>query len=337
MVDFLTPYAVNDSVIPAEGLRRFYQDQTQGAAGVSRPGDLKISALNVPGTGVRVAAGNSVIPCRAPSRDRESYGIPLLAEGVYMGESGTGIPGTGSSGGRRDMIIHEITDPSLPVTFTPRAEIPAGVLSKISVVPGVPAGAREVKDVPALNNVTAYALAAINWPASTGTITNAMIEDLRQVAQPRREIHTRNYEMVAGESSAITATTPYPQGATWPSHAEVDDAWARLLIPEWATQMRIVMTWNGVVIPGGAANGWVWVQVGTNTNPDRVLTQGRRWNTSRDGWRATGTVAIPESLRGTVQGFFPRATRLAGSNATAPVLDSASGLDLLVEFLQVAG
>lgn len=338
MVDFMTPYAVDGSVIPGAGLRRHLHNSTSGAAGVVRPGDLKITALNTPGPGVQVAAGDDLVPCRAPGRERETYGVPLSAAQDYMGDSGEGLPGTGSSGGRRDMIIHEITDPSLPRTYTPSTEIPEGVYSKISVVPGVPSGAKTVADVPALNDVTCYALAAINYPASTATIQNAMIEDLREVAQPNIRTDVREYSLEPDDGDpAITNTTV--DGQTWPQR--VDSAWADVPIPEWATHVRVVMTWNGVRVPAGNSGGRIWVQLAPLAHPDNRRTQHIAWDTdntnvSRETYRATGTIAIPEGLRGTSQRFYPRAYRTHGTTAQAPRLTASSSIDLLVEFTERA-
>lgn len=343
---FDVPYVINGSKHSARLFRRQYQNSSGEGSGVTRAGDLRVEPLNVPGPGFRVAPGGATVQSRDTfASSRESYG-PVNDQEIVV----TGVPGTGSGETRRDLVILEITDPQMESVTYPEPTTPEGWqdgdnFCRITIIQDVdslvPAAERPVRSLDQITtgayaNVSGVALAAITYPASTSTITASMVEDLRKVQSPKRDIHTRNYELTSGQESAITATSAYPAGATWPSHAEVDDAWARILIPEWATRMRVVMTWNGVLIPGGAATGWAWVQVGLNTNPDRVVTQGRRWNTQRDGWRATGTVAVPESMRGTVQGFFPRATRLSGTNSTAPVLDASSGLDLLVEFLQVA-
>lgn len=229
MVDFGTPYAIDGTTIPAEGLRRQSQRDAGAGSGVARPGDLKVTQMNTPGTGVRIAAGDDIIQCRAPNRDRESYSTPNFTAQDWMGDAGTGIPGTGSSATRRDMIIHEILDPSLPRHYTPQAQWPAGALSKISVVPGVPAAAKSVKDVPALNDVTCYELAAINWPTSTATITNAMIEDLRKVHRP---------EIVPGQVGSTTP--PSNQDLTASSFARwISTAEWTIDVPDTATFVEL--------------------------------------------------------------------------------------------------
>lgn len=338
MVDFGAPYAMDGTIIPGAGLRRQLQRDVGTGSGVVRPGDLKITQMTPPGAGVKIAAGDDLIQSGDPGANRETYGIPLFTEQNYMGDDGEGLPGTGSqvpTGGRRDMVFHEVLDPELPKHYTPRENWPDGALSKLSVIQNVGKAAKRIEDVPALAGVTGYALAAITYPADTATVTNSMIEDLRVVQSPRSAVATRQYELVASDGSqAITSTAAYPSGQTWPS--QIESAWAQIEIPEWAARMRIVLTWSGVQIPTGAATGYVWVQVGENVNPDRRVLQARKWANDREGWRATGDIAVPASMRGKPQWFFPRATRLTGTNATAPVLDSLSGLDLLVEFYEGA-
>lgn len=322
---WLVPYVINGAAHSAALFRRQAQRPATDQAGVSRPGDLKVTQLPAAATGFRIAQGGLSLPSRFPGRGRESYGVENGDAVIDV----TDVPGTGSSA-RRDAVVVELLDPNyLPITHEDAA---LTNYMTVHVVQDVPAGAKTIDNITSFNNRTAYVLAFINWPASTTAITNAMIQDARRVAVPKRELHTRNYELSGAEESAIASTAAYPVGATWPSHAEVDAVWSYVDIPDWATRVRIVMTWSGVRIPGGAAKGYVWCMVGGLSDPNRVVTQGRVWDATRDGFRATGDVSIPAALRGTRQGFFPRATRITGTNATAPVLDSGSGLDLTVEF-----
>ena len=332
---FYVPYVVQSAKHQARLLRRQLQQSLGEGSGVSRPGDLKVTQLGAAGPGFLVAPGGVVIQSRdQDSTERESYGA-INDQQIEV----TGVPGTSSSGPRRDLVIVEITDPEMSsVTYPapPNNEVGDG-FCRITVIQGVPSGAKTIDDVTdvAYANVTGYALAAINWPTSTAAISDAMIEDLRVVQSPRKDFATRQYELVSGDGSqAITSTAVYPLGQTWPS--QVESAWAQIQIPVWATRVRIVLTWSGVQIPSGAATGYVWVQVGENSNPDRRVLQARKWSNDREGWRATGDIAVPASMRGKPQWFFPRATRLTGTNATAPVLDALSGLDLLVEFYESA-
>ena len=57
----LTPWAIDGARTSAARARQAQYDATGGAEGVSRPGDLKVSALDVPGLGVQIAGGGALI------------------------------------------------------------------------------------------------------------------------------------------------------------------------------------------------------------------------------------------------------------------------------------
>lgn len=162
MVDFGAPYAMDETMIPAQGLRRQLQREAGEGSGVARAGDLKLVPLTPAGAGFRVTAGDALIQCREPGRDRETYGVPMFVDQDYLGDDGEGLPGRGSGVPgtiRRDMVIMELLDrKDGAVTYTPLGDWPEGVTTKISIVPGVSDTAKTVDDVPALNNVTCYEL-----------------------------------------------------------------------------------------------------------------------------------------------------------------------------------
>ncbi|MFF8817818.1 hypothetical protein ACF07D_07465 [Leucobacter sp. NPDC015123] len=357
MVDFETPYAMDGTLIPGAGLRRQLQQSAGPGSGVLRPGDFRITQMNVPGQGVKITAGDDLVQCRAPGRDRETYGVPLLTDQVYMGDGGDGIPGTGSSSGRRDMIIHEILDPSLPRHFTPREAWPENQYSKLSVVTGVPASAKTVADVPALNDVTCYELAAINWPASTGTITNAMIEDLREVQSPRRSELTFARPRVAaddGPQNFLTKRTSdggeyFPGGGGYANQFEA-------FIPPWATRMILEPHWMSVRYVGGKnVQGRYWMEFGTEyragTWPGKrqyeFATQQFQFDsaggggTYRTNWPLMDNVQVPAKLRGKNVTFVFKAG--LGNEKPTPSfpgdgvnMDALSGLGCKLTFVETA-
>ena len=335
MVDFLTPYAVDDSVIPAAGLRRQFQDSTKGLSGVIRAADLKVTQLDVPGAGVKVAAGNDAIVCRAPGRGRESYGISLPEASTYLGDAGTGIPGTGSSGGRRDMIIHEVTDPKLPRTYTPREQIPEGMYSKITVVQGVPAGARSVRDVPALNEVTAVALAAINWPANTATITNAVVEDLRQIVNPNSQ---RGPLMAFFPEGALTGGRKIPTSGygDWPLTGTERPL---VRVPEWATHLSVTAWVEGAWFVKGSSTtvdflAGTRMGLGATFSENGIITNGPLDNADRRGFVIIGRVTIPPAMRGTEQRILLQGARSTNDTTGALYVDYQSCVSMDWEFTE---
>lgn len=316
---------------PVEMVRRWIYAGEGGAEGIAEPGDLVVRPLAVTGGGVRVAIGSGFIRSLAAGAVREMYMGSVVTEEVVP------IPPNEGDQVRYDLIVMRVRDPYWQGSPWPTPPDPVfGQYVFIDRIPSVSSTTTRVQDVVGHENDTAITLARIGMQPGT-SVLEEMIVDLRKVARPRREVHTRSYELVGDEESQITSVTAYPVGSTWPSHAEVDASWGHIDIPEWATRARIVMTWSGVRIPGGVATGYVWCMLGDLSNQHRRVTQGRKWDASRAGFRATGDISIHPTMRGTRQGLYPRAARLSGSTATAPVLDSGSGLDLTVEFFGEAG
>lgn len=362
MVNFGQATYIDGTFIPGAELRRNTQRDAGPGSGVIRPGDLKVTQMDVPGAGVKIAVGDALIQSRAPGAERETYGVPLTVAQNYLGDAGTGIPGTGSSvpsGGRRDMLFVEVLDPGLPTFYTPQVDWPAGQSLKLSIIQNVGATAQHVEDVPALANVTGESVAIITYPASTATITNAMISDPRRLHSPREKTVVRAFGM--GETpQKLTNNTAYPGGVTWPGETLAETNFA-LDIPEWATQATIIMTVSGVQMNnvetlGGDAAGWFWVQVGINSDPDVRRTEQTRWDADakaaqhRTVFRTADTITIPAGMRGAVRRFYPRGnvtserqapgTTYSGPRADNPfipfpIADSGSSVDLMVVFREV--
>lgn len=338
MVDFGQATYIDGTVIPGAELRRNTQRDAGEGSGVARPGDLKITQMDTPGAGVKIAVGDALIQSRAPGAGRETYGVPLVTSQNYVGDAGSGLPGTGSSvpvdGYRRDMFFLEVLDPGLPTFYTPQAEWPAGQSVKLSVIQNVGPTARRIEDVPALANVTGLALAAAKYPPSTATVTDAMLEDLREVHSPRSKRVLRAVNLSAVQRLSTTAAYP-TGGTTFP--AEFTGEAGKIRVPLWATRVRVVMTWGSVRFAGtSTAAGLMWVQMGQNVHPDVRRTNAGSFDAnpgSRDTWIVADTIDVPESMRGTDEWFFPRANLEASQSVeNQPFINTTSSLVLDVEF-----
>lgn len=304
---------------------------TSGAEGVVEPPSLRVTAQSTPNGTVSVRPGAALILNRYAGGGQQTY--------VLRNASATSvtIPATGAGASRTDAIIARVLDPqyegaapSDPVTFQ---------YSRIERIGSVPGNLTDIKQL----NLTypAVLLARVQIPASTGTITSGMITDLREVAIPRRESVLRTYAFSGGEGKILGNTTAYPNGSTWAE--EAPDAWGSIRIPSWATRVRITVMWAGVGCPAGNAAGYVWAQIGLNSNPDKVVTQGTRYDTaSSGGWTRQVFVAaddryINPGLRGTEQKIYPRANVDASvPTANRVQLDAGSSIILQAEFIETA-
>lgn len=307
---------------------------TNGAEGVVSVGDLKVVPLDVPGTAVRVLPGGGLALNRHPGHVGETY--------TFRNASATqvDVASTGSGGGRVDLIVVRVEDPFLQGSpYDPPADVKVGPYVFARVVSNVPAGTTRLQDVPGHEADTGVALARIDIPASTGTITAGMITDLRKVAIPRTMSAIRTYALVGEDTETLTATGE--GGEIWPNAAE--SAWQAVDIPEWATRVRVVATWAGVQLPSGNASGTVWLQLGAQSGGDFIATQTGGWNgpntsdAKRQVFMIADDRAVPASMRGTARGIYPRARLLGSSGSGArPVLDWASSMVVQLEFYEQA-
>lgn len=307
---------------------------TNGAEGIVTPGDMKVTPLDVPGTAVRVLPGAALILNRGAGGAQQTYAARLpVADQVA-------IAATGSGAGRTDLIVAQVEDPyTAGEPWQAPTDPTVGPYVFARVISGVPAGTTRLQDVPGYEGRSAITLARVTLPASTGTVTAAMITDLRKVALPRSMPALRTYALVAGNDETLTATAS--AGEVWPNAST--NAWEQLHIPEWASRMRIVATWAGVFVPPGNAWGKAWVQVGGYGAGESIVTQATGWDTpgltenSRQVIVAADDRAIPKSLRGTSQRVYPMAKLDGTSNAAArPKLTAVSSMVLQIEFYETA-
>lgn len=334
-VTFLPPTYLDGSTSPASVFRRQAQVEAGDGSGIAVPGDLKVTPLTVPGAGIQVSPGGLMIESREPNMSRETYGVHLPLEGTEDGLSGTGSGGTGVV--RRDMVIVEILDTSHALHYTP-PELWEGRGVKISIVQGVALTATRVEDVAALNGVTCYAIAAIDYPANTSTISAGMIKDLRKLHRPKRESQPISYSLVEGNQETLNSVAI--NGEVWPN--AFTNSTERADIPEWATHVDIRLLDLGVTAPASSVTVARWVQIGGDVaNPatqPNIITQ-------KTTLRATPTLGvadrrpIPAAMRGKTHRIYPMA-RMLGSSAppvaSRPSLDAQSSMQIELNFLQLA-
>ena len=308
----------------AEVMRAMLAAATSGAEGIVTPGDFKVQPLAVPGTSVRVAPGNGLV--------RNSYGGGQAQTYACRAGSQTEVPiaATGSSGWRNDLIVARIDDPTYqggsfdPATFE---------AARFEVISGVPS---DQKDVSGLGlSYPAIPLARLNVPPSTGTITAAMITDLRKVALPRVERHLFTHNLSTEESDYINPTPGDEMGEAWPN------VFWEFSIPSWASRVRVRAILGGVRVEEKSPNNYGNLFVRFGTVPTGFSTQYGRWDNSMAGGitRQTFMVAddrsVPSSFRGIDTRAYIRATR-KNNNNNVPLLDTFSSISLDLEFYETA-
>ena len=293
---------------------------SSGATGIVDPTDFKVVALPTPGAAVRVRKGTGVIRNIYPGTFGQSY--------VVQEQSNTDVPvaATGSSGAATKYVYVLITDSQYGGQAPSSVE--NGPYNDYSVTTTLP------------SNQPYLLLARINQPASTATITNAMITDLREVANPKEKIVNRSRPLNLTDVETLTQTDPI--GERFPNSGGGQN----IDVPEWATRAIIETEWLMVNERPGNAYGAIWVEYGplNSGGQDRQYsTQRFRWNTqagsdsARGIWKVSDDVYIPAALRGTSQVFSMRGYLTSTSGAGArPQMDQHSGIVFKVTFLQVA-
>ena len=306
----------------AEVARMLAWSATNGASGIITPKDLKVVAQTVPSDSVVIRPGGFVVESKYSGASQQSY--------VERAPTSTTleVPATGSSGGATRYVVARITDPDYPGGGTVPSVPNDGVYAAPYLVSSLSSSRTEIP------------LAKITQPANTATITNAMITDLREVANPRSIIVNRSRPLNLADVETLTQTDSV--GERFPNSGGGQN----IDVPEWATRAIIETEWLMVNERPGNAYGAVWVEYGPlNSGGDdrQYSTQRFVWNTqagsdsSRGIWKVSDDVYIPASLRGSSQVFSMRGYLKSTSAGSArPQMDQHSGITFKVTFLEVA-
>ena len=299
---------------------------TSGAEGVVEPKSLAVKAQSTPNDTVAVRPGAALILNRYSGGGQQTY--------VLRNASSTSvtIPATGSGGGRTDAIIARVLDPqyegaapSDPVTFQ---------YAKLTRIASVSASLNSIDQ---LNlSYPAVLLAKVTIPASTVTITNGMITDLREVALPRSLDVWRPRALASPDTETLVSSA---DGEYFPNNGGPQS----ISIPKWATRALIRCEWLSVRYGPKNAYGKYWVEYGpyAGTSLRERSTQKFQFdtpeadNSSRANWIAVDDVYIPADYRGTDQMFVPKAQRVGGVSKTIQ-LDGVSGMNMQIRFLEAA-
>lgn len=264
--------------------------------------------------GVMPFGGALVVPGRF-----ESYHVSSPSEVLVP------IRATGSGGGRSDVVIWRIDDPGGTL-----ATIDAHEFSKPFVVENVSASITTIGQLRAAKNIDypALWLARVTLPASTATVTNAMIDASGRV-QIGGQRHTETRDR-AGDIGPKALNNR--GGEAFPSIGGQHSFY----IPEWATRMRVRAEWRSILYHHGVNTyGSAWVRIGgealrTKSIPfDAPTTTGGSGSVVTDSWVLVDDLAIPANMRGTTQSFHLWA--MLGSNAPTGTITIRAQSQTMIE------
>ncbi|MFD8384246.1 hypothetical protein ACFV2X_37980 [Streptomyces sp. NPDC059679] len=309
-----TPIATTGAMHTAQQFRMMIRDLSRANQGITEGDHLKVTALATPGGGVQIADGSAVIIGRVSSV-QGSYS----AYNIGVDTSVTIAPTGGS--GRSDMVILRVEDPEYEGTRDPATD----PIAYFEVVSNVSSSATTVP-----SGYSAIPLARIDIPASTATITNSMIKDLRKVANPRRDRIL--YPYYAQDPLVTISGT----SETWKTHPNL--TMATIAVPSWATTAKIVFTVSGIRL----ADGNVWgnfrfmlgsIEAAQYVGIDDNQGSAARRNTVQMVETIDLTTTAGAAMRGTNQPFYSR-MRTRVSNAGTIGVDATTTFNIDVEFTE---
>lgn len=247
---------------------------TGGQEGILNSESLRVQALDVPGSKVRIMPGVATIKNRALGSPNECY---MMRAGE---ESPVDITATGSGGSRTDLIVARVENPHIsgePWQLPSDSAVGPYVFPR--VISNVPAGIRTVHELDL--GYSAISLAKVTIPANTATITNAMITDLRSICNPITgpmgppgPPGAPGAQGEPGQDAPDEGSDPCP---TYHCHGDGDDGdngsgdpcptsgsewwnwpanatWT-ISIPSWATHLDVDVWMTGVQLRVGSLSG----------------------------------------------------------------------------------
>ncbi|MFI9052518.1 hypothetical protein [Streptomyces sp. NPDC053427] len=291
-----------------------------GAEGIIGNSDLQVKALATPGAAVQVMTGACAVLNRAAGATYQAYAARLpTADQVNVAATGAAA--------RSDLIVARIENPYSYGETWPHPSDPAnGPYVYTRVISNVPKTTTRVKQV--RPNDSAITLARIDIPANTSTITQAMIKDMREMANPRRRRVVRALRGTWDTPDEV-GNVKYPSWEEFPNGARWD-----IEIPEWATSATLMGTWAQLDQRNQKDSyGRLTVQLGSIKTSEVRFHCDYTGNTQRHTFVGGGTISIPTAMRGTVVEALLVG---AGESGYTGVLeaDGGSAVFLDIEFVE---
>lgn len=294
------PWAVRNAAVSAETGRLLAHLAAGGRPGVLGAADLKVRALAPNSGGVVIGKGAGAALNRFAGADggQQSYLVR------NPGDHGP-IPITATPAGaaRSDLIAVVIEDPFYAGQPAP-VDVLNGPYVHVRVYEGVPAATTTLEEVDP--GQAGLALARIDIPAGTATITDAMVKNLRGLLTAR----SQSFLQVTNPSGVNNM--PTGGYADWTAPVLVD-------VPPWANRVTLAAAVAGAYYSAPSAAGGILVRLGT------LLTQGVAFDVATSAgtdriqtlMAGESGVVIPAGMRGTRQQLAVRAWKTAGSNVVA--------------------
>lgn len=309
MTLFQAPLLTNGATHPAQAFRMLIRDLARGAEGITEGDDLKVTQLGTPGGSVQIGDGSGVVRGRYDAF-QGSYAV------CNTGAATLDIAANGGGSTRYDLVVLRVEDPEYEGTLNPEVDD----INYFQVISNVSSTATTPPD-----GRTGIALARIAIPAATATITDAMITDVRQVANPRRDrtLQVQSPGTLSGLIGGTSGSYTYFSSAA---------GWA-VSVPAWATTARIKVDVAGLRLATGVVFGSFRATFGASLSMQPTIVDDNQTSTRRIYHMVADTLAIPSGYRGTTQTLRAQFAGLSGNAGTVSV-DPSTTLAADVEFFE---
>lgn len=308
MALFPRPILTNGATHSAQQFRMLVRDLASGAEGVTEGDDLKVTQLSTPGAGVQVADGSGIVTGRADAF-QGSYSV------CNLGAATVDVAANGGGSTRYDMIVLRVYDPEYEGDLDPQTDdvahfhVVSGVASNATTPPG---------------GMTGIPLARIAIPASTATVTNAMITDLRKIANPRRERQLVT-QSPGSMSTGLGGSTSWSYFST--------AAGVNILVPAWATKAIVKVDVSPLRFDTGNFWGKMSATFGSLlATQDVLLDDDQGTGVRRIPGIIADTLTLPSSYRGTTQLLRVRAAGITGAQTARVYVDTGTSIAYDVQF-----
>lgn len=275
-----------DGTTPSAGLLRLIGCVAAGGGeGIVSGPDFRVTALDAPAGAVKASIGAAVVPVRTAGFGSQSYLLRALSE------TQVDVQATDPAAGRSDLVVLRVEDSSVDGSWPIPADILAGPYAFLRVIQGVPPGTRRLDEV--RPGDSAITLARLDIPAGTASITQAMVTDLRDLAQPRtaRESFLLSGQWATADTvGALTGTwEEFPLGGTF-----------SVRVPRWATHALVEADWSQILTGATEMRGQLRATLGGTSGPTTTV---RTTAAGRGSFVTAAKFQIPAAQRGTMQPF----------------------------------
>src|SRR5690606_7811670 len=303
---------------PASVARMLTYAAFEGQDGIIDPTDMRVLALDVPGTSIRVMPGSAAVRNRGNGAPKEMYAVELQGSADVVP-----VSSTDASGGRSDLVVVRVENPPVPgEPFGLPADPTEGPYTHVRIIEDFPSDCTDYSDLEpgtygglmVSGTDSMLTLARIDIPASTGAITQDMLKDLRSMGQLGGRRIGENFfaEIIWTEASVVNGSSNLTSGSFVKFPANIP-TW-QVPIPDWATGADVICMVNPRI--DGYAFGEMRMAIGNNAIAVPTTFDYDTTGVDRPVFMVSGTYVIPENVRGTVANIELQARTLQGNNAT---------------------